>query len=227
MHHVRSFAFNAVLWGAGAVLSIWCTLFGRHFRNGILRTAQLWTRISLWALRSFCGVSLEVRGLENLPAEGCVIAAQHQSALDILLWISLLPAPAFVFKKELKRIPLFGALLEPSGMISVDRSGGRKALRDMVERAHQAVAAGRQVVIFPEGTRVAPGVRGELRHGIAAMAQGLSAPLLPATTDSGLRWGRKSFQKSPGQVHITIHPAILPGLSREELLATLTALFYG
>ncbi len=227
MKRLRSFAFNTVLWGTGAVLSLWCMLIGRYLRDGILRSAQLWTRMSLWALRVFCGITLDAKGLELLPEGGCVIAAQHQSALDILLWISVLPRPAFVFKKELRRIPMFGALLEPSGMIPVDRGGGRRALREMVVNAQKAVAEGRQVVIFPEGTRIAPGVRGELRHGIAALAQGLQAPVLPATTDSGLRWGRLAFNKQPGPAHITLYPALPKAMSREELLAALNELYYG
>ncbi len=227
MRRVRSFAFNAVLWGAGAALSLWCVLIGRFFHEGILRAAQRWARVSLWALRVFCGITIEAKGLEQVPNGGCVIAAQHQSALDILVWISLLPRPAFVFKKELRRLPLFGALLEPGGMIPVDRGGGRKALREMVEHAQAAVAAGRQVVIFPEGTRVAHGARGELRHGIAVLAKGVQAPVFPATTDTGLRWGRLAFSKQPGPVHVTVYPALPAGLGREELLARLSQLYYG
>lgn len=226
MQRLRSFAFNAVLWVSGALLSLWCMLIGRFLPDGILHAARLWARISLWSLRVFCGIRLDAQGMELLPQGGCVIAAQHQSALDILVWVSLLPRPAFVFKKELKRLPMFGSLLEPAGMIAVDRGGGRKALRHMVENAHAAVAAGRQVVIFPEGTRVAPGVKGEIRNGIVALAQGLHAPLFPATTDSGLRWGRLAFNKKPGPVNVTLHPAVPSGLSREEMLATLTRLYY-
>ncbi|MBU6418157.1 MAG: 1-acyl-sn-glycerol-3-phosphate acyltransferase [Proteobacteria bacterium] len=227
MQALRSFAFNTVLWGSGAALSLWCVLAGRYQKDGILRAAQRWGRISLWALRVFCGITVEARGLEFLPEGGCVIAAQHQSALDILVWIALLPRPAFVFKKELRRIPMFGALLEPSGMIPVDRGGGRAALLAMVERAQQAVQAGRQVVIFPEGTRVAHGVRGELRHGIAALAQGVEAPVLPATTDTGMRWGRLAFNKQPGPVHVTLHPPVAKTLTRDELLSLLAELYYG
>ncbi|MBU6398112.1 MAG: 1-acyl-sn-glycerol-3-phosphate acyltransferase [Rhodospirillales bacterium] len=226
MQPLRSFAFNTALWGSGAVLSLWCALLGRYRQNGILRAARRWARISLWALRVFCGVTVEAQGLERLPAGGCVIAAQHQSALDILVWLSLLPLPAFVFKKELRRIPVFGALLEPSGMIPVDRGGGRKALLAMVERAEQAVAGGRQVVIFPEGTRVPYGVRRELRHGIAALAQGVEAPVLPASTDSGLRWGPRAFNKRPGPVRVTLHAPVAKALTREELLETLGKLYY-
>ncbi|WP_298224536.1 1-acyl-sn-glycerol-3-phosphate acyltransferase [Acidocella sp.] len=227
MQPLRSFAFNAVLWGSGALLSLWCVLFGRCLKDGILRTARGWARISLWALRVFCGITVSAQGMELLPEGGCVIAAQHQSALDILVWISLLPRPAFVFKKELRRIPMFGGLLEPGGMIPVDRGGGRKALLDMVEGARQAVTAGRQVVIFPEGTRVAYGERRDLRHGIVALAQSVEAPVLPASTDSGLRWGPRAFGKHPGTVHVTLHPPVAKPLTREKLLALLSELYYG
>ncbi|MDE2391986.1 MAG: 1-acyl-sn-glycerol-3-phosphate acyltransferase [Rhodospirillales bacterium] len=226
MQPLRSFAFNAVLWGSGAVLSLWCAVIGRFARDGIVRGAQRWARISLWALRVFCGITVDAQGLELLPEVGCVIAAQHQSALDILVWLTLLPRPAFVFKRELRRIPVFGPLLEPSGMIPVDRGGGRKALLAMVERAGQAVADGRQVVIFPEGTRVPHGVRRELRHGIAALAQGVEAAVLPASTDSGLRWGPRAFNKRPGPVRVTIHPPVAKALTREELLEILGKLYY-
>lgn len=227
MRRLRSFAFNAVLWGSGAILSLWCLLGGRFLPDGIIRTAKIWVRLSLWALRVFCGITVEARNMELLPQRGCIIAAQHQSALDILIWVSLLPHPAFVFKQELKRIPLFGALLEPSGMIPVDRNGGRKALRDMVSRAQAAVAKGQQVVIFPEGTRVAPGVRGELRQGIAALAKGVEGAILPATTNTGQRWGRLAFSKTPGPVHVTLHPPLSASLDRKDILAALATLYYG
>ncbi|MBU6448767.1 MAG: 1-acyl-sn-glycerol-3-phosphate acyltransferase [Rhodospirillales bacterium] len=226
MQPLRSFAFNAVLWASGAMLSLWCILIGRYLRDGVLHAARRWARISLWALRVFCRITIQPSGLELVPESGCVIAAQHQSALDILIWLTLLPRPAFVFKTELRRIPLFGPMLEPGGMIPVDRGGGRKALLEMVEGARQAVADGRQVVIFPEGTRVPHGVRRELRHGIVALAQGVEAPVLPASTDSGLRWGPRAFSKRPGPVHVTVHPPIAKALTREELLETLGKIYY-
>jgi 1-acyl-sn-glycerol-3-phosphate acyltransferase len=227
MRWLRALAFNAVLWGAGAALSLWCLVGGRFLPDGILRAARLWARLSLGALRLFCGITVEARGLERLPRGGCVIAAQHQSAMDILIWIALLPRPSFIFKRELKRIPLFGALLEPAGMIPVDRGGGRRALREMLARAGAAVAAGRQVVIFPEGTRRLPGIRGELRQGIAALAQEIEAPVLPATTDTGLRWGRRAFGQQPGAAHVALHAPLPAGLGREPLIARLAGLYYG
>ena len=226
MRLLRSTCFNIVMFGSGALLSIWCAVVARFLPEGIVRVARLWGRICLWALRACCGIRLEVEGRENLPPGGAVIAAQHQSALDILIWLSVVPRPVFVFKKELRRIPVFGGLMEPAGMIAVDRGGGGPALREMVAKAMDAVQAGRQVIVFPEGTRVAYGVRGRIRNGIIALAQQGNAPVVPAATNSGLRWGRKAYGKHPGPVHLTILPPLPAGLTREEIVQRLEQIFY-
>jgi 1-acyl-sn-glycerol-3-phosphate acyltransferase len=228
MRLLRSAVFNIVMFGSCGLLSLWCVLAAWAMPDDyILVVARLWARLCFWGLRVFCGITLRAEGFETLPPDGTIIAAQHQSALDILVWIHLLPRPAFVFKRELKRIPIFGRLLEPSGMIPVDRGGGRVALRSMVAGATKAIEAGRQIVIFPEGTRVAPHVRGHLRHGIAALEQAGIAPIFPASTDSGLCWGRRAFAKTPGVVRVTLHAPLPPGLEREEVLTRLATLYYG
>jgi 1-acyl-sn-glycerol-3-phosphate acyltransferase len=223
---LRSTGFNIIMFGSGALLSLYGVFIGRFLPGGALAQARLWGRICLWGLRVCCGIAVEAEGLENLPAGGAVIAAQHQSALDILIWLTLVERPVFVFKKELKRIPLFGSLLEPSGMIPVNRGGGGTALREMVANASKAVAAGRQLVIFPEGTRVAYGVRGQIRNGVVALTQAVTVPVLPAATNAGLRWSRKAYGKSPGPVHVTIYPALPKGLRREQVVDRLEAVFY-
>lgn len=156
-----------------------------------------------------------------------MIAAQHQSTLDVLIWLSIIPRPCFVFKRELRRIPVFGAMLEPGGMVPIDRSGGGAALRDMVMRVRKATKAGQQLVIFPEGTRAPWGKRGTIRNGIAALAQGLDVPVIPVTTNTGQHWGRESFHKTPGKVYVTLHPPLPKGLPREEVLTRLATLYYG
>lgn len=227
MRLLRSAAFNLIMFGSGAALSLYGLAVALVAPGRIMDVARLWARICLWGLRVCNGITLNVTGREHLPAGGAVIAAQHQSALDILAWLALLPHPAFVFKQELKRIPFFGQLLEPAGMIPVNRGGGAPALRAMVDGAMAAVQAGRQVIIFPEGTRVAHGARGRLRQGIAVLAEAVDVPILPATTDSGRRWGRKSFGKHPGPVRIDIHAPLPQGLPREAVLTHLAALYYG
>jgi 1-acyl-sn-glycerol-3-phosphate acyltransferase len=227
MQLLRSTGFNIIMFGSGALYSLFGVLTAWFSPGMPLAMAQLWGRTCLWGLRVCCGVTLEVEGAENLPQGGAIIAAQHQSALDILIWLTIVPRPAFVFKRELKRIPMFGSLLEPAGMIPVNRGGGGVALREMVTGAVAAAEAGRQVVIFPEGTRVAYGVRGQLRNGVVNLAQNVSVPVLPASTNSGARWGRKNYSKSAGLVHVTIYPALPAGLAREEILARLQEVFYG
>ncbi len=227
MRLLRSTAYNMIMYGSGLVLSLYCLLVARFLPGGLLKIARLWGRVCLWGLRVCCGITVEVEGLEHLPQGGVVIAAQHQSAVDALIWLTILQQPVFVFKKELQRLPLFGALLEPAGMIKVNRGGGGQALREMVTGAGLALARGGQVVLFPEGTRVAYGKRGQIRHGIVALAQSAHVPVLPAATNTGLRWGRKVFAKSPGPVRVIIHPGLQAGLSREEILARLEEVFYG
>ena len=226
MQLLRSTGFNIIMFGSCTLLSLYCALVARFQPGGIVKVAKLWGRICLWGLRTCCGITLDVKGREHLPQGGAVIAAQHQSALDILIWLTIAERPVFVFKQELKRIPVFGSLLEASGMIPVNRGGGAAALRDMVAGAAQAVAAGGQLVIFPEGTRVPYGRHGQIRNGVVALTQAVTVPVLPAATDTGMRWGRKSFAKTPGPVHVTIHPALPPGLSRDNIVTRLETIFY-
>lgn len=227
MRRLRSLAFNAVLVTSGLLLSIWCFVSFRHRReNAVLHVAKLWCRISLAALRAFCGITVRVEGLEFIPKTGgVIIAAQHQSELDILIWITRLPRPAFVFKQELRKLPVFGALLVPGGMIPVNRGGGAAALQSMLAGCGKALEKGYQVVIFPEGTRTAPGTRGNLRNGIFALAQASGAPVLPAATDSGLRWGKEAFNKTPGPANVKLYQP-LPELGREAFMAALAEVFY-
>ncbi len=226
MQLLRSTAFNIIMFGSGALLSLWGVLIGRFLPGGALPVAQCWGRVCLWGLRVCCGIHVKVEGLENLPPGGAIIAAQHQSALDILIWLAIVPRPAFVFKRELKRIPMFGSLLEPAGMMPVNRGGGSKALREMVAGACKSAAAGRQVIIFPEGTRMAYGVRGQVRNGIVLLANAVTVPVVPAATNSGKHWSRKAYGKTPGEVYVTLHPALPGGLPRDVFLARLNHVFY-
>jgi 1-acyl-sn-glycerol-3-phosphate acyltransferase len=224
---LRALAFNAVLVSSGLLLSIWCFITFRHrTENGVIQVAKLWCRISLAALRAFCGITVAAEGLELVPKTGgVIIAAQHQSELDILIWITRLPRPAFVFKQELRKLPVFGALLVPGGMIPVNRGGGSAALQSMLAGCGKALEKGYQVVIFPEGTRTPPGTRGTLRNGIFALAQASGAPVLPAATDSGLRWGPDPMHKIRGVAQVKLYPP-LPELRREAFMAALAEVFY-
>jgi 1-acyl-sn-glycerol-3-phosphate acyltransferase len=211
---------------AGLVLSLWGTALRVVAPQRLTKLAQLWARLCLATLRLCCGIDIRVEGVENLPPGGAIIAAQHQSALDILIWLVALPYPALVFKKELRKIPVFGPLLAPAGMIPVDRSGAAPALRKLLQDCRAAAAAGRQVVIFPEGTRVAPGERVALQPGIVALAKTAGVPVLPATTNSGTCWQPRAFAKTPGTVNVRLLPPLPAGLARDAIVTELAAVYY-
>jgi 1-acyl-sn-glycerol-3-phosphate acyltransferase len=215
------------MFGSGLVLSLWGTGLRVVAPQRLTKLAQFWARLCLATLRRCCGIEIRVEGLENLPPGGAIIAAQHQSALDILVWMVALPYPAMVFKTELRKIPVFGPLLEPAGMIPVDRDGAAPALRKLLQDCRAAVAAGRQVVIFPEGTRVTPGTRVELQPGIVALAKAAGVPVLPAATDSGACWGPRAFAKTAGIVHVRLLAPLPAGLAREQIMAELSGVYYG
>lgn len=223
---LRSLLFNVVMYATGAALSLCAHARKRADPPVVLRLGMLWARVSLAALRRLCGITYTVAG-QDLPKSGpALIAAQHQSAFDTLVWLMLLPFPTYVLKHELLRLPLLGPLLIPSGFIPVDRDAGAPALRKMVADARRAAAAGRQIVIFPEGTRVAPGTRAPLQPGIVALAKILDLPIIPAATNSGLFWPRNSFLKTPGTLKIKIFPPLPAGATREQILTHLRRCFY-
>ena len=211
---VRAGLFNlyffllTVAMGLGA---LWIRWFAReHARERALAYAALWCRLTLRGLRAICGIRIALTGVEHLPDGPVLIASQHQSAFDTLVWLTLVRRPAYVMKRELTRLPLVGPMLLLAGMIPVDRKQGAKALRALLRHADAAVAEGRQIVIFPEGTRVAAGALVALQPGVAALAAHTGLPVVPVTTDSGRCWSRRAFVKRPGTIHIAIGPAIGP-----------------
>ena len=207
---LRSALFNTWFFGAtllyggiGAAIRVWAP----HRALGL---AQAWARAVLAGARVLCGINIAVTGRENLPQGAALIASQHQSAFDTLVWLTIVPAVSYVFKAELGRLPLFGPLLVPAGQIPLDRAAGMAAIRVLLRGAERAVKDGRQIVIFPEGTRVAPGETVPLRPGIAALSARTGLPIIPVATDSGRLWGRRAFRKRPGTIHVAIGPPLPP-----------------
>ena len=187
--------------------------------------ARFWARLILGGLRHICRITYTVEGAENLPAGPALVTSMHQSAFDTIVWLLLVPNPAYVLKIELTRIPLFGAMCALTGMIAVDRDAGATAIRTLLRAADAVVAQGRKIVIFPEGTRVPYGQTAPLQPGIAALASHTGLPVIPVVTDSGKLWGRKAFIKRPGTIHIAILPALPSTLPRREIMTTLAARF--
>lgn len=222
MTWLRSAVFNVWFFGLTAVLGLWGAVIRWFAPHRTLALAQLWARLVLQGARTICGIRIVVTGREHLPADGpALIASQHQSAFDTLVWLTLVPRVSYVYKLELGSIPLFGPLLAASGQIGVDRAAGFSALRGMLRAADRAVADGRQIVIFPEGTRTARGEIVSLQPGIAALAARTRLPVIPVVTDSGLRWRRRGFRKLAGPIHIVLGAPIQPGLATNALLTEL------
>lgn len=215
---VRSTLFYVVFFGGTFCLAIVGAVAGAVVPKRLLPFAVAWARMTLWAARVICGIRLEVAGRENLPEGAALIASRHQSAFDTMVWFTLVPRCTYVMKKELLRIPLMGSLMTRTGMIAVDRDGGARTIRTLVKEGMQAAREGRQIVIFPEGTRAEPGAILPLQPGVAALALRTGLPVVPVITDSGLLWGRRAFHKRPGTIHIVIRPSIPPGLGRDVLM---------
>jgi len=183
--------------------------------------ARLWLSGALFLQQRVLGLTYQIKGIENLPAGACLIAAKHQSAWDTMIFHRILADPAYVLKKELLSLPFIGWYLQKTGQVAIDRKAGMKALKLMVDAAKVAAAEGRQVIIFPEGHRQPPGVTGEYHSGIAALYSGLELPLVPVALNSGLFWGRNSFLRHAGCITLEFLPAIAPGMNRKLLMPEL------
>lgn len=183
--------------------------------------ARFWVGGVLGLLKAVAGLSYEVRGREHLPDGPFIVAAKHQSAFETFAFHLLLDDPAYVLKRELTWIPFFGWYLAKTGVIAIDRAAGAKALKSMVRGAEAAKAAGRPIIIFPEGTRTPPGARQPYHSGVAMLYGALGVPVVPAALNSGLFWGRRSFAKKPGVVTVQFLPVLAPGMDRKGFMAQL------
>jgi 1-acyl-sn-glycerol-3-phosphate acyltransferase len=224
MRVLRSAAYAVYFFAVTLVFGLGGLAVRRGKQQRALLFAKAWVGTLLAGLRPICSIELEISGLEHLPPKGAaLLACQHQSEFDTLVWTQLLQTPCFVMKQELTRTPLVGPMLVPAGMIPVDRAGGAGALRRLLQDTMAARDAGRQIVIFPEGTRVAAGSRVALQPGVAAIAARLGLAVIPVATNSGLHWPRSRLGLQPGPIRIAIGAPIPPGLPREKLLAAIEA----
>ncbi|MEZ5844780.1 MAG: lysophospholipid acyltransferase family protein [Hyphomicrobiaceae bacterium] len=178
-------------------------------------------RTCIWLLRVIAGTRTEVRGRERLPAGPFLVAAKHQSAWDTFALVPLFRDPALVMKAELMRIPLYGWFSRKFGMIPVRRETGPSALREMIRHARDRASAGREILVFPEGTRRAPGAPPDYKPGILLLYDGLHLPCVPLALNSGLYWPRRSLIRRPGTIIVEILEPIPAGLPRAAFKATM------
>ncbi len=221
MIRLRSFVFQIVFLSWTALVSVCGVPFLWAPMPKRVRIAALWCRGTLWLLRRIVGLSHEVVGREHCPATPAIYAFKHQSAWETIAVCGLFSSFCIVLKQELMRLPMFGLHLKRMGFIGIDRSAGAAALKTMIRAAREVHADGRDIIMFPEGTRTPPGERRSYHPGIAALYRDLKVPVVPVALNSGVFWGRRKLFKRPGRITVRFLPPIAPGLRRQAFMAAL------
>jgi 1-acyl-sn-glycerol-3-phosphate acyltransferase len=218
---VRSIVFNVLFYLNTALwLIIALPTFFMPYR-AILAVATAWGRSNLVLLRVVAGIDCEIRGREKLPKGPIIVAPKHQSAWETFALLPLFDNPVFIVKRELQWIPIFGWLMIKGRMVPVNRGAGSQALAAMIERARIELAQGRQLVIFPEGTRRPAGAEPRYKFGVAHLYAAEGVPCVPIALNSGLFWPRRSIRLRPGTVLVEILDPIQPGLDKDAFFKRL------
>src|SRR5229473_1764037 len=215
---LRSLVYNLLFY---LVLAFWVILGIPTYlmpRWAIMNIARYWARSSIWMLRVICNVKVEYRGLEKIPKGPLIVASKHQSMWETFALVQFFEQPLYILKRELTWIPLFGWYLVKADMIGIDRGAGGRSLRDMIRRAGEAVRRGRQLIIFPEGTRTPVDAPPHYKPGVGQIYADCGVPCLPVALNSGLFWPRRTFLRYPGTLVVEFLDPLPPGLSRDEFL---------
>jgi 1-acyl-sn-glycerol-3-phosphate acyltransferase len=218
---LRSLIFNILFY---LVFLFWVVVALPTFllpRSKMMRVASWWATSTILLMRAICNIKVEFRGLEKIPKGPLVVASKHQSMWETISLLRFFEAPFFAVKRELKFVPIFGLFLIKTNMIAIDRSAGSRALIKMARRAADEVRRGRQFVIFPEGTRTAPGAPPRYKSGVALIYADCGVPCLPVALNSGLFWRRRTFMRYPGTLVVEFLDPLPPGLPRQEFLSRL------
>ena len=212
---LRSIIFNIVFYLVLVVYLIAALPTLLMPRGAILAMLKNWSALNLTLLRVICGLKCEFCGIEKIPPGAVLVASKHQSMWETFALITILKDPAYILKRELMWIPFFGWHARTAKMIPVDRGARSQALASMTARAKEEVAAGRQIIIFPEGTRRAPGAEPKYKFGVAFLYNALGIPCVPVALNSGVFWPRRSMMRYPGIVRVEFLDPIEPGLDRQ------------
>jgi 1-acyl-sn-glycerol-3-phosphate acyltransferase len=216
---LRSLIFNILFY----LVLVLCSLVALPTflmpRAALLRVARWWAKATFVLMRAICNIKVEFRGVENIPKGPLIVASKHQSFWETFALLCFFEAPFFVLKRQLMFIPVFGQFLIKTDMIAIDRSKGRRALLEVLRRAGEQVRRGRQFLIFPEGTRTAPGAPPQYKSGVGLIYTDCGVPCLPVALNSGLFWPRRTFMRYPGTLVVEFLDPIPPGLKRDEFLA--------
>src|SRR5664279_1396844 len=208
---LRSLVYNVLFY---ALLIFWILVALPTFvmpPRAFMAVAKAWARSSVWLMRVICNTKVEVRGLEKIPAGPLIVASKHQSMWETFALMPFFDAPLFIYKRELAWIPFFGWYLMKSEMIGVDRSAGM--------RAPKAIRSGRQLIIFPEGTRRPVDAPPNYMTGVGQIYAHSGVPCIPVALNSGLFWPRRTFMRYPGTLVVEFLDPLPPGLNRKEFVA--------
>lgn len=208
---VRSLIFLLVFFFLVLVFSLVLLVAGRRIGfQTRCRIGQMWGDSVLWALKAICRLEYRIDGLERLPDEAAIVCSKHQSSWETIAFRTILPLhQTWVLKRELLRIPLFGQALSLFDPIAIDRKAGRRAMKQLATEGKQSLEDGRWVVIFPEGTRVAPGEKHRYGIGGALLAEQSEFSVVPVAHNAGVFWPRRSVRKHPGVIDVIIGPTII------------------
>lgn len=213
---IRSLLFNAAFY---LNLVLWVIVLIPGFfmpRRVFMRLVRLWASSSLWLLRVLAGTKIEVRGREKIPPGGALVASKHQSTWETFALLTIFDDPTFILKRELMWIPFFGWYTWKAGSVPVNRKAGSQALLQMTARAREEAKRGRQILIFPEGTRRPAGAPPAYKFGVAHLYQNLGVSCVPVALNSGLYWPRRRFIRRPGTIRVEILDPIPSGLPRDD-----------
>ena len=191
--------------------------------SAFMGVAKAWARSSIWMMRLICNTKVEYRGLDKIPKGPLIVASKHQSMWETFALLQFFDRPLFIYKRELAWIPFFGWYLVKSRMIGVDRGGGMRSLMEMARRAPKEIRSGRQLIIFPEGTRRPVDAPPAYMTGVGQIYVNSGVACLPVALNSGLFWPRRNFMRYPGTLVVEFLDPLPPGLSRKEFTARISS----
>lgn len=213
---VRSVIFNVLFYLSLIVqMIVFTPVYFLLPRKQAYVVPKFWARSNLWLMRVICGTRFEIEGLENLPKGPFIFSPKHQSFWDTFAFIPYIDDPLYILKRELLWIPVFGWYVAKQRMIGVDRAARGKAMTDVMARTLEEMKSGRQLIIYPEGTRRPPGAEPVYKFGIARLYRDLKMPVVPAVHHAGIFWPRRKFIRQPGVIKARILPPIAPGMEPE------------
>lgn len=215
---LRSLVFNVLFY---LLLAFWVIVGIPTFlmpRWAIMNIAKYWGRSSIWLMQVICNTRVEYRGLEKIPKGPLIVASKHQSMWETFALLQFFEQPLYILKRELLWIPLFGWYLIKCDMIGVDRGTGGRSLIEMARRAGEAVRRGRQLIIFPEGTRTAVDAPPKYKSGVGQIYANSGVACIPVALNAGLFWPRRSFMRYPGTLVVEFLDPLPAGLPRKEFM---------